>query len=494
MKEVKEMKYLMRKDKGKHTVVKAGSIYFIGNMLDRLLVFIMIPVFTRMLSAQDYGVVATYLSWVAIVTLIVGVSFQGCIRNAYIEFKEDIEAFMSSVLMLSFMIFIGVFLMVIFIVYGMNLEYFKTIDKRLVLICLIHSYSNFIVSYLSTYYMMTYHYIKRVVLMLVPNVLIIIGSIFLIQSILSSKLYMGRIWAYAFIYGVIGVGIFLNIMFKGRCLIRKLYWKYALRLCLPLVLHGLSLVILAQSDRIMIAYYSGTSQTAIYSLVYNFSMILTVIQTAIEGIWIPWFYEKMTEENYVVINRMASQYIWIMTIFAIGITFVAPEILRWATPKSYWGGMYMILPVVLSSYMIFLYSLPVNLEYYHKNTKIISLNTLLVALLNVVLNTLLIPRYGASIAAFTTLFCYTISFLVHYRVGKKLTKELFPGKIFWKQIVLLAIMAVINYALMEKMLWRWLIVGVLSLGYLIIFYKKYNEYRKGKSYENSSTCTNQIKQ
>ena len=52
-------------------ILKAGTLYFIGNIFDKAVAFITVPIFTRMLSTSDYGVTTTYLSWVSILTVII---------------------------------------------------------------------------------------------------------------------------------------------------------------------------------------------------------------------------------------------------------------------------------------------------------------------------------------------------------------------------------------------------------------------------------------
>ena len=46
----------------KKTLLKASSLYFLGNIFDKAIAFITIPIFTRLLSTEDYGIIGTYLS------------------------------------------------------------------------------------------------------------------------------------------------------------------------------------------------------------------------------------------------------------------------------------------------------------------------------------------------------------------------------------------------------------------------------------------------
>ena len=62
---------------------------------------------------------------------------------------------------------------------------------------------------------------------------------------------------------------------------------------------------LVESDRTMITWLADASQTGIYSLIYNFSMIATVITTSLDGVWVPWFTKQMSNKGYKEINKVA---------------------------------------------------------------------------------------------------------------------------------------------------------------------------------------------
>lgn len=63
----------------------------------------------------------------------------------------------------------------------------------------------------------------------------------------------------------------------------------------------------------MITSLAGAAQTGIYSLIYNFSMIAAVITTTLEGIWVPWFINKLKLNSRDEINMVAKDYINLMT-------------------------------------------------------------------------------------------------------------------------------------------------------------------------------------
>ena len=95
---------------------------------------------------------------------------------------------------------------------------------------------------------------------------------------------------------------------KSRVFFKREYINYALKISAPLVLHGIALSILSQSDRTMITVLADASQTGIYSLIYNFAMIATVITTSFEGVWVPWFTENLKKREIGQINVLVKDY------------------------------------------------------------------------------------------------------------------------------------------------------------------------------------------
>ena len=317
--------------------------------------------------------------------------------------------------------------------------------------------------------MMKYRYKLRTLILILPNFLSTVVSVILIVFIMKNNLYLGKIVPTALITVIIALFIIIGVYRNGGVRLNKEYCKYALAISLPLILHSISLNILSQSDRIMITSYAGAAQTGIYSLIYNFSMIASVIISSIEGVWIPWFVLRLKERDIEQINEKAKLYMNIMTYAMVFILLFAEEVLKILATKEYMVGSIIIPPIVLANYVIYAYSLYVNIEHYYKKTRTIAINTMIAAVMNLVLNYIFIPRYGYVAAAFTTLGSYLISFILHYISAKQIEKDLFDIKLFIKPILLIAI-GVVCFYVFEKMWYiRW---GGAILFFVYVFIKE----------------------
>lgn len=438
----------------KKNLKKASGYYLIGTLFNKGFAFLTVPIFTRILSTSDYGIVTTYNSWISILSMIMGFAIYMGIRASFIDYPDKVDDFLS--VCTTFTLICGA-LMCLFVGGGAIL---LKVDAGITLIflCLLQGLSAALVQNYSMYLMMRYQYKYRTALMVLPNLISVILSIIAILFVVKSDSYLGRIVPTALVNIGFGVLVVIAVYKRSKCLFNKRYLKYALAISAPLVLHGIALNILSQSDRTMITLLSSAAQTGIYSLIYNFSMIATVITTALEGIWVPWFTDKLKERKINEINQFAKDYINLMTYAMVGVILIGPEVVKLLASKQYWEGISIIPPIVLANYIIFAYTLYVNIEHYYKKTPYITLNTLIAAGCNLVLNYIFIPKYGYVAAAYTTLVSYLLAFVLHANYAKKMEKNLYPISFFARPIIHIIVAVTFFYAFVELWLVRWLLV------------------------------------
>ena len=219
----------------------------------------------------------------------------------------------------------------------------------------------------------------------------------------------------------------------------------------------------------MITSLRNAAETGIYSLVYNLGMISTVITSSLDGIWIPWFTEKLKNRKIKEINTLVMDYVHLMTYAMVGLILVSVEVLKIFADHRYWVGVNIIPPIVLANYIIFMYTLYVNIEHFHKKTPYITVNTLIAAAINLGLNFIFIPKYGYVAAAYTTLVAYIIAFILHARYAKKIEPELYPLKMFISPLLQILVFTGIYYATLDLWIIRW---GILVLYLVAILFKE----------------------
>ena len=442
-----------------HKVVKAGSWYTFTNFFTKGISFLTLPIFTRLLSAADYGIANLYATYVSVFTIIFPLGLYASVTRAKFDFKEDYNSFLSSVLFLSIISFIIFSTVILFF-----RDFFSNIlglEKILIIFLLIHSFAVYVQNFVFAKFRAEYNY-KKISIIQVVNAIVGVGlAIILITQVFSEKRYYGQIIGKAVPVIFFGFILMFYVFIKGKKFINKIYWKYALTISIPVIFHNLAGIVNAQFDRILINTYIGASETGIYSFAYNVGMIIEVLWTSTNQAWVPWFYEKMEASNYSQIRKRARNLRDFYTLAYIAILFLSPEIIKVMSDKAYWEGLSVVPFIFMAYYFNLMYSFEVNVEFYEKKTHMISIGTILAAALNVILNIIFIPRYGYVAAAITTVISNFALFLFHFFITNNLLKIKIFGMKFHMVSLVYVLLSTIVFVLLQDYL-------ILRLGILVL--------------------------
>lgn len=410
----------MKKDISKEAT-KAGKWYTIGNILLKGCIFFSLPIFTRILSTVDFGIYNTYMAYEGIVTAILGLGLYGTVKNAKLDFKEKFNEYLSSVITFSLIVLSAV-LIIANCTYDLYSNFLK-FDRFIVNCLLLQSFGAYLIYFFGAKLNIEFKYKSYLLISCFNTLGNIVLSLFLIKFVFPNSKYLGRILGSALPLIIVGCIIVIMLMTKGKKYISKKYWKYALSIGLPLVPHVISQSLLSQFDRIMITNIIGESESGIYSYIYTICTILYVISSSFDNAWSPWVYMMLKDNEQCKIKRASKEYIGFFAILTLGFICVMPEITKIIASKEYWIGIDLIVPLSLANYFIFLYMIPVNIEYYNKKTKYISIGTISAAVLNFGLNFVAIKLWGFKAAAYTTVISYIVLFLFHWIIAKKFEIE-----------------------------------------------------------------------
>jgi O-antigen/teichoic acid export membrane protein len=182
----------------------------------------------------------------------------------------------------------------------------------------------------------------------------------------------------------------------------------------------------------------------------------------------------MKDESYDEIKKYVKPYSILFTLIFIIMLFIGPEALKILGPKKYWSGIWVIPPVVLGIYFQFIYSLYVNIEFYLKKTKFISIGTIIAALLNIILNYFFIPLYGYIAAAYTTLASYIILFILHFIIANRwIKKDVFAAKFIFSTIFIVTLLTIIATLFYNNIIVRYSVLLIIIVIVILIFRKSF---------------------
>lgn len=447
----------------------SGLWYTSSNILVKSIAFITTPIFTRLLSQEEYGAFSNYVSWTSIFVILTTLNVESTLISAKFDYKERLNQYVFSVLSLStvstilWMILSIIFLDDLSSVLNIAPLYIETIF----IYCIFHSAINIF----QINERFQYEYKKSVIIALSLAILTTVVSVFLV--VFMTNRLMGRILGNVLPTAFIGLILFIIIIRKGGRIDFSI-WKYALKICIPYVPHLLSLTLLHSIDRVMITDICGEVDNAIYSVAFIVGTIITTFGSAINQAFSPWLGDNLNLGQYNVIRKVSKYYVGIFAVFVVGIILIAPEIIRFFGGKQYDDSVYVFLPIALGCILQFIYTLFVNVEQFKKKTMWMALASVIVAAVNYVLNYICIPIYGYQAAAYTTYISYLLLLIMHMIIVYKLS----CAQAYSYKFIIAIVSAISVLSLAIQLLYPYLIaryavifVYVLITGIVVLKYK-----------------------
>lgn len=458
-------------EKKKYNGIKAGLWYTIGNIIIKGIPFFTIPIFTRLLTTNDFGIYSIYLSYEEILSVIIGLGISGTVKIAKFEYKDDFEKYISSVI--NFIVIGGAIFLIISNLLFQFFTFQEWISRFIINLLVIQSISIAIYAINSNKYIINGEYIKNLAVVFFMTTLNIGLSLLLCLTFFKNEPYLGRIIGAALGAILIALFIIFNQNKKFLIIIQKKYIKFALTLGLPLVLHQVSISLLAQSDKIMIQKLVGNKEAGIYSIGVIITSVLAVIIYSIDSAWTPWFYTKLSEEKYNILIEKNNILVIFFMFLTSGFILILPDVIHIMTDDSYWDSIYTTIPLVISIYLNFMYVFSVGVEYFLKKTGFISVVTVTCVFINIILNYFMIKRFGYIGAAYATCISRFFQFLFHYFIAKYFLKaKIVDVKYLFLSFVLVCFIGYIVNMYIYSIFYRWTIIFILIIFMVIYFYNK----------------------
>lgn len=454
--------------------LKSGIWYVVATFLLRGIGFITTPIFTRLLTKEQYGLLANYSSWESILTIIVTLNLTSTLISAKYDYKDDFDSYIYSAMTLS--MFSAGFWLIVTILCGNFFPELLKIDSLYLNIMLIHLMLTPVVNLYQARERYYFEYKKTVfisVVLTLSSALLSILLVYYMQNRLT-----GRIIGSALPSIIIGFGIFLHFFKIYNLKFSLEHWKYALKICLPYIPHSFSLILLNSMDRVMITNICGPEPTALYSLTYNVAAIVTIFLSALNNAFAPWLGDKLANKEYDQIRNFAPKYIALFYALVIGIILVSPEVLYILGGKPYMAALGVMSPVMLECVCQFLYTLFVNVEQFSKKTIGMAIATVLAALMNYVLNYYFIPKYGY-IAAYTTFVSYLFLLAEHmFLVYKIKLNKVYSYKFILFAVLVACLFAIIGNNLYSNNTIRYALMVLYMILSLTVIYSYKNQILK----------------
>lgn len=429
----------------KKTVSHAG-IYALGNILRNAVSIIMLPVYTRFLSPQDYGVIELLSMLMDFVGIIFGMRLAEAIFRYYFDAGSDAErkSVISTSLFLSFALnAIGVLLVMLLaeplahLLFGGSGQsnYIRLFSLTLLLEAVTAVPMIFVRAQQRPWLFIAFNLFK-LAMQLSLNIYLIVIKGMRVEGVIYSALISGVVMACVLtVYTLSKVGMHTSYNVLGK----------VARFSIPLILATIGSFYLTFGDRYFLRVFGNLSEVGIYALGYKFGFILTVLMwDPFEKIWASQRYEVHRRPDALDIFRKTFVFMSLLMIAAaLGISLFVKDLLDVMSAPAFHPA-HAIVPIVLIAYVLQAWTSFCNfgLLLKHKTGQIAYGSTIAVAVITVAYLTL-IPLFGIFGAAWATVIGFAARF---YWIERQSTLE-YDMLLPWRKIAAISSLAICVYLL-----------------------------------------------
>lgn len=425
---------------------KAGIWFILCNIIQQGMSVITTPIFARLLTTDEYGIVTVYQTWYNIILVFVTLQISYApLNNAMVKFKNEKCRILSS--MQGFLIFSSAIWLLFFLLFSNQLSQLLSIPRIVIMLIVFHVFSSASMSLWIAYQRFEYHYIKLVIITIMYAVLN--ATLGISMVVLMNNGWLARILSMIISQSVFGLILCCSNILKGHTFYSPKFWKYSIKFGITLLPNSFCSLLLNQGDRLIIQRICGDTAVAYYGLAYSIGTLTNLIKDSLLHAFIPWFYQNLDSGKKIQIQKRFSSLLFLMLMLISLSLILMPEIVFIMGGSKYESSLHAIPPIAASVFFMFLSTPIINIQYYYNKLWVSSLCSILAVTLNLGLNLLLIPDYGYTAAGYTTFISYGLITLIEYFYTLYLLKQKLQTEIFnHKQILAFSVCMIVSMTIL----------------------------------------------
>ena len=398
---------------------RAALWYCVGGALTKGLSLLSTPIFTRMLSPEEYAKLPIYITFLGVASALAATGSGGGARLSLAVKSGGEEGVKSACLGFSLAMSGGVG--ILYLALCLPLSRLGAPIGFVALMLVIQLIFDGVAAVELTFSRARYDY-KRVVL---------IGSLSSVFSIFVSYLLInaigdkGELRALGLLLSSLALGLpLIARQIRGGRLYDREVWRELFRGELPMLPQYLSGALLVGADKIMIGRVFGELAVSGYVIAHSIGGAAGLLVSSLSSATRPWLLRRLARGDEEGARRVSDSVAVVIGAFGCALIGAAPEIARILAPSDYGIRLSAAAPIALSAVFGFL-SLEVGLAEAREGRAMrAALPGILGVLVSLLMNYLLLGRVGYEIAGFTALVSSGVNLalicLLYKKGGKKL--------------------------------------------------------------------------
>lgn len=402
--------------------VKNSFLYLLPSMVGVVIPLITLPLFTRVLSPEEYGSLALCQVYAIFTSGLANFGLTFGYERDFFEQKNNTKQIVLLYSTLSFVV-------CLLVVFGLVTIFFSNQIVEFLNIKSINPEKLLIITFLSVAISSIRHYFliyfknnenaKKYILYTLDEIIIsFLLSLFFVLYIKTGV--VGIVLSQLIGGGLILIFLSFKFLKIKSFEIDFVVLKKSLKLSAPLTPRIFFGIIGSQFDKYIIGFASSTSNVGIYHISQKIANLGYVFMSSIQNVWGPVVYKMMfenDERNKSLIGTYLTPFFYISIFICLIISLFSEEIMYLMAPKEYSFGteIISILSILYGSYFFS----KQNQLIFAKKTWLISALTLFSISLNILINYIFVFQWGFVGVAWGTMLSGLISGFISYVYSQK---------------------------------------------------------------------------
>lgn len=395
-------------------LLKQFSHYGVANIIGMAAGFISFPLFTRIFSVSDYGMLGLINTTLFIVVAFAKFGLPNSMVRFYEEFKSSdrLSTLYSTIFFCSTIIFFSIALIFFFVTKfipdnldeGKLIRVFPIISLLIFLSCIVDLFSSFLRAEQKTILYNSITTFRRYGSL----VFSVIFVLFFIKGLLG--FYIGQIISVIITLILLAIIIFRKNLIKFKKISPDLL-KDSIKYGFPTIGTELGHLILNYADRYLVQLYLGAASLGLYTAGYNLTwyvtqLILHPLSYGITPFCMAIMVNEGEEKTKEFLTNITKYFCLIVMPITFGFIAISKDLIIFLASSKYHQA-YTIIPYVIFGQMFYSSTIIINTGLYiKKKSYIVTIIMLICCILNIGFNILLIPKAGITGAALATLISY----------------------------------------------------------------------------------------
>ena len=409
------------------SLFKSAFVYGLASAFNGALPFLLLPVLTRYLTPDDYGMVTIFTTLISFFNVFIGLNVHGAVFNKYFFYKENKDLnfgeYISSALIILFSAGAAVLLLTLLAANHL-VSIIELPSSWIIIACTTPIFQYFILIQLAIYQASqnAKSYAKLLIFQSFLNVCL--SLLFVISFAYGWHGRVMGIMSALYITGFISL-ILLCRKFSIKPNFRKEHITNILKFGVPLVPHTLGAILISLADRFIITHVATVKDAGLYQAGLQVSMIIMFFTESFNKAYSPWLYsslqKKSAELNVKIVRFTYLYFVGILLVAAL-INFIPEKLLVYVLGTKFLESQNYILWSSFAYAFNGMYLMVCNYIFYSEQTKYLAFITLPAGLINIGLSYYLTSKIGVIGASISMAISYALMFLLTWHRSAKLVQ------------------------------------------------------------------------